>query len=191
MIDRNAFWLPLAILAMLAALSFWFEQSIQEADSPFRKSEREPDSIIENFKASSSDEAGIPRYRLTASKLSHYPVNDMTLLEQPQFTHLHAEQGEMIVSSRHASVSAMGEEVVFTDNVSLRRMATAGREALSVRSQSLKVLPDKEQIIAEQPVTIAAPGLQVSAMGMHLSGDTRILKLKGRVTAQFQNARRP
>jgi lipopolysaccharide export system protein LptC len=190
MIDRNAFWLPLAILALLAALSFWLEQSIQEAGSPRKKNGNAPDSIIENFKASSTDEAGIPRYRLTASKLSHFPANDQTLLEQPQFTHLHARQGEMIVSSRRASVSAKGEEVVFTDDVSLRRTAFAGRGALSVKSQSLKVLPDQEQIISQQPVIITAPGLQVSAMGMQLSGKTRILKLRGRVKAQFQNAPR-
>jgi lipopolysaccharide export system protein LptC len=190
MIDRNAFWLPLVILALLAALSFWLEQTIQEAGKSYKKNGQAPDAIIENFKASSTDEAGIPRYRLTASKLSHYPANDLTLLEQPQFTHLHTKQGEMIVSSRHASVSARGEEVIFTDNVSLRRMAYAGRGILSVESQSLKVLPDQEQIISLQPVTIAAPGLQVSAMGMQLSGKTRILKLKGRVKARFQNAAR-
>lgn len=190
MIDRNAFWLPLTILALLAALSFWLEQSIQEAGSPQKKNGHAPDSIIENFKAFSTDEAGIPRYRLTASKLSHFPANDQTLLEHPQFTHLHAKQGELIVSSGRASVSAKGEEVVFTDDVSLRRTASGGRGALSVQSQSLKVLPDQEQIIAQDPVTIIAPGLQVSAMGMQLSGKTRILKLKGRVKAQFQNAPR-
>jgi lipopolysaccharide export system protein LptC len=127
---------------------------------------------------------------LTASKLSHYPVNDLTLLEQPRFTQLHATQGEMVVDSRQASVSSMGEEVVFTDDVSLRRLASAGQEELLVRSQSLKVLPDQEQVIAQQPVTITSPGLQVSAMGMQLFGKTRIIKLKGRVNAQFQNAPR-
>lgn len=190
MIDRNAFWLPLAILALLAALSFWLEQTIKEASSSQKLNGKEPDSIIENFKAASTDAAGIPRYRLTASKLSHYPVNDQTLLEQPRFTHLHATQGEMIVSSSHARVNAKGEEVVFTGNVSLVKMASGNREGLSLKSPSLNVLPDQEQIIAQQPVTINAPGLKLSAMGMHLSGKTRILKLKGRVKAQFQNAPR-
>jgi lipopolysaccharide export system protein LptC len=190
MIDRNALWLPLAILALLAALSFWLEQTIQASGNGQKRNERDPDSIIENFKAASTDEAGLLRYRLTASKLSHYPANDQTLLEQPRFTHLHPTQGEMIVSSRHASVSAGGEEVIFTDDVSLHRKASGKREALSVASQSLKVLPDREQIIAQHPVTITAPGLKVSAMGMQLSGKTRILQLKGRVKAQFQNAPR-
>lgn len=190
MIDRNALWLPLAILALLAALSFWIEQSIRQAGDPQRRDAREPDSIIENFHAASTDEAGLPRYRLTASKLSHYPAGDLTLLEEPRFTHLHPTQGELIVSSRRASVSAKGEEVTFTDDVSLHRKASGTREALSVTSQSLKVFPDREQIIAQHPVVISAPGLKVSAMGMQLSGKTRILQLKGRVKAQFQNAPR-
>lgn len=190
MIDRNAMWLPLVILALLAALSFWIEQSIQEGGNSLKNNGKEPDSIIENFKASSTDEAGIPRYRLTASKLSHYPANDVTLLEKPQFTHLHAKQGEMVVSSNRAQVSAKGEEVIFTDNVSLRRLSPENREALSLKSQTLKVLPDKEQILATHPVTITAPGLHVTANGMQLFGKTRILKLKGRVQAEFKNAPR-
>jgi lipopolysaccharide export system protein LptC len=190
MIDRNAIWLPLVILVMLAVLSFWIEQSIQGGVDSRKTNVNEPDSIIENFKASSTDEAGIPRYRLTAGKLSHFPASDSTLLEQPQFTHLHAKQGEMIVSAQRAQVGPEGEEVIFSDNVSLRRLSPGNREALTLKSQTLKVYPDKEQIIAPQHVTITAPGLQLTATGMQLSGKTRILKLKGRVKAEFKNAPR-
>lgn len=190
MIDRNALWLPLAILALLAALSFWLEQSIQQGGHAHQRSAREPDSIIENFRAASTDEAGLLRYRLTAARLSHFPDTGLTLLEQPRFTHLHATQGELIVSSRRASVGAKGEEVTFTDDVSLRREATGTRAGLSVTSQSLRVFPEQEQILTQHPVVITAPGLKVSAMGMQLSGKTRILHLKGRVKAEFQNAPR-
>jgi lipopolysaccharide export system protein LptC len=190
MIDRNVIWLPMVILALLAVLSFWIEQSIQGGLDSNRSNPNEPNSIIENFKASSTDEAGIPRYRLTAAKLSHFPSNDSTLLEKPQFTHLHATQGEMIVSAQRAQVGPEGEEVIFSDNVSLRRLSSGNRAALSLKSQTLKVYPDKEQIVAPQHVTITAPGLQLTAAGMQLSGKTRILKLHGRVKAEFKNAPR-
>ncbi len=190
MLDRNAIWLPLAILALLAALSFWLERSIQEAATSDKRNDRLPDSIIERFSATSTDEAGVPRYRLTASKLSHFTFSGATLLEQPQFTHLHVKHGELVVSSAKASVSAKGEEVLFTGNTRLKRLETQGREVMSLSSQSLKVLTEQEQIIAQHPVTITAPGLHLTAAAMQLSGKTRILKLTGRVKARFQNAPR-
>ena len=190
MFDRNAIWLPLAIMALLAVLSFWLERSIQEAAAPGKTNGQQPDSIIERFSATSTDETGVPRYRLTAGKLSHFTHSGATLLEQPRFTHLHARHGELVVSSAKASVSAKGEEVLFTGNTLLKRVEAQGREVLSLSSPSLKVLTEQEQIFTQQPVTITAPGLHLTAAGMHLSGKTRILKLKGRVKARFQNAPR-
>jgi lipopolysaccharide export system protein LptC len=190
MMDRFALWLPIAVLALLALLTFWIEQSVKEAGSRNGVNLAEPDSIVENFLAFSTDVGGVPRYRLSAQKLSHYSGNKLTLLDNPRFTHLHAQQGEMQISSRKASVSAEGDKVVFTGEVNLLRPMNAGKKELSMRTSYLEVLTQKSEAMTAEPVVIQQPGMQITANGLHLFANSRVLKLKGRVKAQYQNAKR-
>jgi lipopolysaccharide export system protein LptC len=188
MMDRFALWLPIAVLVLLALLSFWIEQSVKEAGSPNGVNQKEPDSIVENFLAVSTDVAGVPRYRLSADKLTHFSGSKLTLLDNPRLTHLHEEQGEMEISSEKASVSPEGDKVIFTGEVNLLRPAYDGRKEMSMQTSYLEVLTEKSEALTEEPVVIKQPGMQIAANGLHLFANTRILKLKGRVKAQYQNA---
>lgn len=190
MIDRFALWLPMAVLVLLAMLTFWIEQSVKEAGSRNGINLEEPDSIVENFLAVSTDVAGVPRYRLTADKLRHFSDNKLTLLDNPRLTHLHAKEGEMSISSKSASVSPGGEKVVFSGEVSLLRPANNGKKEMSMRTTRLEVLTEKSEVLTREPVTIQQPGMQITANGLHLYANSRVLKLKGRVKAQYQNAYR-
>lgn len=190
MMDRIALALPLAILSLLAALTFLIEQGVKEIGVRNGINLKEPDSIVENFLAVSTDVGGTPRYRLAADKLSHFSGSQLTLLDNPKFTHLHAKQGEMQISSARASVSPQGEKVVFAGQVQLLRPALEGRGALSMQTSLLEVLTDKSEAHTREPVVIRQPGMLVTANGLHLYANTRILKLKGRVKVEYQNASR-
>lgn len=190
MMNRFSLWLPVAILALLGVLTFWIDQSVREAGRVNGISQKEPDSIVENFLAVSTDEAGVPRYRLAAEKLSHFSGSRQTLLDNPRFTHLHDKQGEMQISSKNASVSPGGEKVVFTGQVSLFSPALQGKAEMSMKTAYLEVLTEKSEAFTNEPVVIRQPGMQVTAKGLHLFANTRILKLKGRVKVEYQNASR-
>lgn len=190
MTARFALWLPMVMLALLALLTFWIDQSVKQAGSRGSANLSEPDSIVENFLAVSTDATGELRYRLTADKLSHFTNDKLTLLDQPRLTHFHEKQGEMQISSSRANVTPDGSRVVFSGQVSLLRPAGSAGKELSMRTTQLEILTEKNEAITEQPVLIQQPGLQINATGLHLFADTRVLKLKGRVKAQFQNAKR-
>ncbi len=188
--NRFALWLPIALLGFLALLSFWIDQSVKEAGGRNEVNLDEPDSIVESFLAVSTDAAGVPRYRLAAQKLNHYSSNQLTLLDNPTLTHLHQEQGEMQISSNKASVTPDGEKVVFNGQVNVLRPASRDAKEMSMQTSYLEVHTDSNEAFTEQPVVIRQPGLEITAAGMHLFADTRVLKLKGRVKAQYQNANR-
>lgn len=188
--DRFALWLPMALLAMLALLTFWIDQSVREGGARNGANLDEPDSIVESFLAVSTDVAGVPRYRLTARKLSHYSGNKLTVLDTPTLTHFHEKQGEMQISSNSASVTPDGEKVMFTGEVNIQRPAAGGKEGMSMQTSYLEIQTGRNEAFTSQPVVIRQPGLQITASGLHLYADTRVLKLKGRVKAQYQNANR-
>ena len=190
MMDRFALWLPLAILGLLGVLTFWIDQSVKEAGKQKDIGEKEPVSIVENFLAVSTDQTGEPRYRLVAEKLSHFSGSGLTLLDNPKFTHLHVKQGEMQIFSTKASVSPDGEKVIFTGQVNLLRPAIEGKAEMSMQTAYLEVLTEKSEALTSEQVVIRQPGMQVTAKGLHLFANSRILKLKGRVKVEYQNASR-
>ena len=185
-----ALWLPMTLLVMLALLTFWIDQSVKEAGSRNGINLEEPDSIVESFLAVSTDATGVPRYRLTADKLSHFSGNKLTSLDKPTLTQFHEKQGEIRISSSKASVTPDGEKVVFSGQVNLLRPAVAGTREMTMQTSYLEVHTGKSEAFTGQPVLIRQPGMQITAAGLHLFADTRVLKLKGRVKAQYQNANR-
>lgn len=190
MTGRFTMWLPIALLGVLGMLTFWIDQSVKEAGGRSGVNLDEPDSIVENFLAVSTDVQGIPRYRLAAKRLSHYSSDRLTLLDDPKLTHFHEKQGEMQISSSKANVAPDGSRVVFSGQVNLLRLGGAGGKSLSMQTASLEVLTEKNEAFTNQPVVIQQTGMQITASGLHLFADTRVLKLKGRVKAQYQSANR-
>lgn len=190
MIDRFALWFPMAVLALLAVITFWIDQSVKEAGGRTDINLNEPDSIVENFFAVSTDAGGLPNYRLTAERLRHYSGNKLTLLDNPKLVHIHAKQGEMQISSKTATVNADGEKVIFSGDVSLQRPAQEKRKEMSMQTSYLEVLTKKNEVLTPKPITIQQPGMLVTANGLRLFANTRILKLKGRVKVIYQNAKR-
>ena len=96
----------------------------------------------------------------------------------------------MQISSKNASVSPEGDKVIFRGQVSLLRPANDGKKELSMQTTYLEVLTEKSEALTSEPVVIQQPGMQITANGLHLFANTRVLKLKGRVKAQYQNANR-
>ena len=108
MITRGSLWLPLAILLLLAALSFWIERSVQLTANGSVAAHTDPEGIMENFDALRTDPAGKPHYRLSAKKLRHYSGSKLTELESPRFVQLDAEAGEVSAVAKQATVSPDG-----------------------------------------------------------------------------------
>ena len=95
MIARGSLWLPLAILLVLAVLSFWIERSVQISANGDPTTRTEPEGIMENFDALRTDATGQPHYRLTARKLKHYSNSKRTELDSPRFVQLDPQSGEV------------------------------------------------------------------------------------------------
>lgn len=187
---RFLYWLPLALLTFLSLVTFWLSQSIQEAGGRVGINNDEPDSIIEDFSALSTDPEGKPKYRLVAAKLRHYSDSKRTQLDLPELTQLHAEQGKLKITSSTAEVGADGDKVEFMGDVNLLREQPGNLQAVSMKTSYLEVYPDRGVVSTNRPVLIRQPGLTVTANGLSLSSKTRVLKLTGRVKADYQNAHR-
>ncbi|MHB1075147.1 LPS export ABC transporter periplasmic protein LptC [Thiobacillus sp.] len=186
MISRGSLWLPLAILLLLAALSFWIERMVEvPANGGVSPTRTDPEGIMENFNAMRTDLDGKPQYRLSARKLKHYSDSKFTELEQPHFTQLDAQSGDVSAVSKQATVSPDGHEVDLRDDVLVERAAHAGQSLMTMRSARLLVFPERNQMRSPGPVVIHDATLDLRADAMEYDAKQRILKLTGRVHARY------
>lgn len=185
MIARGSLWLPLAILLLLAVLSFWIERSVQLTANGGAASGRDPEGIMENFDALRTDAAGRPHYRLSASKLKHYSNSKLTELESPRFVQLDQRTGEVTAAAREATISPDGQEVDLRGDVTLERAARPGQSALSLRTARLLVFPDRDLLRAPGAVDLSDATLRVQAGAMEFDAKRRLIRLTGRVKARY------
>ncbi|MBU1395349.1 MAG: LPS export ABC transporter periplasmic protein LptC [Gammaproteobacteria bacterium] len=185
MITRGSLWLPLAILLLLAALSFWIERSVQLTATGSDAAQTNPEGIMENFDALRTDPTGKPHYRLSAKKLKHYSGSKRTELESPRFVQLDVEAGEVSAVARQATVSPDGDEVELLDDVFVERAARPGQSAMTLRTERLLVFPERDLLRAPGAVEILDATLAVRAGAMEYDAGQRLIKLTGRVHARY------
>jgi lipopolysaccharide export system protein LptC len=185
MITRGSLWLPLAILLLLAALSFWIERAVQVTAGGSEAAQTEPEGIMENFDALRTDPTGKPHHRLSAKKLRHYSGSKLTELESPHFVQLDAQAGEVSAVARQATVTADGNEVELRGDVIVERAARPGQSAMTLRTARLLVFPERDLLRAPGAVDISDNTLNLRAGAMQYDARQRVIKLTGRVQARY------
>jgi lipopolysaccharide export system protein LptC len=188
--ERLSSWFPLLLLAVLAGLTFWLDRVVQPQAGPRTDlPKNDPDYVVDGLSAARMDSQGRVRDTLRAQKMTHYPDDDMTLLVEPRFVTYAQPYSPVTVTSRHARLSSNGENVYFEDGVRVVRAPYANRSELVLETSYLHVIPDANIAKTDRAVTIRDGTGVVTASGLELNSDTRVLNLKGRVRGTFESAR--
>lgn len=189
--DRVALWFPLGIMALLAALSYWLDRSVQPAPAKRDGSTRhDPDYSVEMFNATRLSSNGAPQYVLAAAKMSHFPDDDSTLLERPHFTQLEKEQAPLHIMANSGRISSNGKHIYFEGNVQVIREAHGPQSQFSIITNYLHLIPDQHMASTDKPVTIRDANTIVTANGLKLDSKHRILKLTSRVNARYEKPKK-
>lgn len=186
---RPSSWLPLGVLAMLVALTWWLDQLVQPTgERGDAKKRHDPDLIVENFSARKFGEDGRTLYTLAARKMVHYPDDDSSLLEKLGFEAYEPHQPRVTIASDTGRLLEGGNKVWFEGNVVLVREADERYEASRLTTERLLVLPDDGVARTTDPVLLENPAARVEASGLELNNQTRTLKLD-RVRATYKPRR--
>lgn len=191
MISRLLSGFPLLLLALLAALLFWVNQSARVPSPVQDEGSRRaaPDYMIENFSAVRTDRDGISRHLLSAKRMLHYPDDDTTDLEQPRFINTEPGKPAMQVDADEAKMSANGEDIYLTGNVRVLRSAGKGRGETAMTTSFLHLLPDDGIAKTDRPVVITEANAVIKAVGMEVSNRTQVTRLLSQVRVVHAKAR--
>ena len=149
-------WLPIGILAILAAISFWLKEVVDNAAVGGRgRLRHHPDLIVGGFSVHQLGIDGHTRYTLSARTMSHFPDDDSSEFEGVNLAAFEPGLPTLRVSADQGQRLLNQERVIFTGHVLVVRQAsTAGEAPLVMHTQVLEVWPDRKLSIAREPVLL-------------------------------------
>jgi LPS export ABC transporter protein LptC len=186
MLTRSPYWLPLALLAGVAMLSYWLEQAARPDSANAKRGLGQPDAIVENFHSTLNGKNGEPVYELSATKLRYYGKLNQTEVENPVLKHISAQDGVIHITSLHASVAPEGESITFDGQVNLTHIPAKAAKEYRLQSARIEAYPQQHRISVPTAVSVYGPGLQLSAGSLEMDTLARVLKLRGRIRAQYK-----
>lgn len=184
---------PLLLVGLLAAVTFWLDRLVQTSDSgPWTVTRHEPDYIVDKLSGVRIGEGGTASYTLSAEKMMHYPDDDSTLLTAPRLvSYGGTAKVTMTVTANEAVVSSNGEHVYFQDDVRVTRAAHKDASELVMLTTFLHVVPDRHIARTDRMISIADGATKVSAVGLEMNSETRVIKLLSTVRGTYDLAGTP
>jgi lipopolysaccharide export system protein LptC len=188
---RATAWFPLFLLAVLTGLSFWLEQLVTSGE-PVRDARvrHDPDLILQSFNAEKLGPAGVPVYTLAAKTLLRFPDDQTVHLDDPRLKQIGASGITTSVTSKHGTVSGQGDNIYFMDDVKVVRSPYKDRSELTLDTSYLQVTPELGLARTDRPVTIRDASTTVTAVGLELRNEDRIVSLLSQVKGQYSPSKR-
>ncbi len=181
---------PVIALALLAAATVWLERVTQvgEAPAPAPAADK-PDFVADHARILGFGDDGRQRYELVTERLTHFPVSDITALDQPRLR-MHSEGREVRLDSVSGEVSPGGERVDLTGDVHAWRSGDPGRPETTFTSERLRVWPDENRAETDTPVVLVQGGTQATALGMRADNLFGVFDLLGDVKVNMPRRQR-
>lgn len=175
---------PLAIVAMLAALTFWLERAVVSgAAASATKSRHDPDFVIDNFTVRHFDAKGNLQHAGSAAKMIHYGDDDSTEITQPDLTLYKAPA--LHVTAQRAWMSKDGKEVRMEGDVRAVRTSEPARAETVLTTEAMTVYPDDDLAHSDVPVTMVQGRSVVVGAGFDADSKRQLFALRGPVHGVF------
>ncbi len=185
--NRSTSIIPLVMLLLLAAVTFWLSQVIQ-GRTPRGPLRHDPDYWAERMEMRRFDINGTLQHTLVTEKLVHYPDDDTTILTEPHLTYHKVPPIE--VFARMGYVGRDGKEVDLVDEVKvIRHGATDDLPPTVLETRALKVFPDEEKGSSKDPVILTRGASVLHGTGFETDNSTGITVVHGRVTGTIHQNR--
>lgn len=177
---------PLSVMLVLAGLTFWLMRAIDlPQERRDGKNRHDPDTIITDMTLRRLDPNGRLQYELRAPRLTHYPDDETTHVERPNFRYLHPQKPTVTMTAERARVTQNGDEVRLEENVRVERAGGPRREALVATMPDLTIITDAELAYTASPVEITQGRSWLRGTGLSINNKTQTYVLEQKAVGQF------
>jgi lipopolysaccharide export system protein LptC len=169
---------PLALMFVLALLTFWLERTVREEETHPSLRRHDPDYLASNFTSTT--------YNREGGAETHYPDDDSTELLSPRVVQAKPAEPRFTVSADRGALSRQGDEIFLYDNVVLVREADAERPEARMTTSFLHIVRDHSLVRTDREVLIVEGRRSLSGRGMEYNNESRELVLRSDVQARFE-----
>lgn len=169
--------LPLSVLILLVALTFWLSRFVQTEEVRSDGLNRhDPDLIIDNFAAQRLNEGGDVEYAVNARKMLHFRDDDSSMLENVVFIAIQPNQPKVTATAprgqlfKHADGA---DEVMMDGGVRIETEPDHRYPALKLATPRLTVIPDENIARSTEGVVMESPTGELTAKSFLLNTLTR------------------
>ena len=167
--------------AVVVALgSFWLLEVMNKnaQDINASKNVNEPDYFITNFSLVRMDLTGKPSYIVSGKKLTHYPADDSSDIDQPFVRKLTPDMPPMNMNAELAHIDQNNTRLQLHRKVVVDRVASPKAQNLTLKTEALTVYPDEERMETDVPVDILTGASRIHGVGMKANNATGMVEVQ-------------
>ena len=181
---------PMLVMGVFAAVSFW---TLRELDLGVFEAEEgaahTPDFYMEGFVSTAMGPDGRPHRIVEAEYMAHFPDTDTHEFQRPYMI-MHRAAGEpWHVRSERGWLSASGDVMLLLGRVHIWRNDAKGIKELDIRTEDLRVLPERDYGETDKPVVITTPTSETHGVGMRAHLAESRLELLSKVRTRYESSR--
>jgi lipopolysaccharide export system protein LptC len=177
----------MAVLAMLAAATWFWTWSPQDQAVPAERSANEGPLgyYFRGARWSGTDDQGQVTYRIHAERLDELPAADELRFEGVSVEYQPAADSAWAISAANASGPKDGSLLELSGDVEIRNMPTDGSAQQTILTQALRFWPDTSNVESDLAVEIRFGDWHLKSMGFRQDLKGRTLRLESDVHGTF------
>lgn len=179
---RPTIWL-VVLLLLTMLLEGFFQKQVRRDTSAMRSS---VDYKMEYLEGIQINHDTIAHRRFTANRMTHYPQEDSTLLEQVKFFSIEPDKPLLRVTADQAELFAGGDDIFLSGNVLILRGEDNERDKIRMVTEFLHITPDEDLARTDGAVAVFRMNSLANSVGMTLNNQTGEIQLQSRVSANDQ-----
>lgn len=168
-----------AAVLLLALGSMWCNMVFRKnaSDSEVLTQRSDPDFIVENFRYFRFKPDGQPQYEAIGTKMTHFPVEDSYLIDNPVIYSMNDYSQLQTIHSQTAYIEDFNTKIHMRDDVVMDREASARRKPFRLTSEYVLIYPDDEIMTSDKEVIIHDGNSVMTGIGMQAHNATSELQI--------------
>jgi len=176
----------LIVVGAALTLSFLNQRSSYTEKPVASASSNTPTVSFENIDMVINSPSGQPQYKLSAPKYWLYHQEQRSEFSSPDIIIYNENGSEIYASSEKGETRDENDVITLIGNVEIEQPGTeAEPSSLSISTDRLSVSQKKQQVTTDLPVTATRGSQTVTAVGMTLNLNDKILHLHNDVKGQY------
>ena len=175
---------PIVLGALILLLGYWLlhlENPGQIFSGKPQTDNKSPDFFARNARIVEFDTDGVLDSTLVAEEISHFPHNQITLLDRPDLWTYSEDDQPWNTTSDTGRILPDGETVELIDNVVMIQMDGQGKPEQRVDTEFMTVYSGQDLAETDLPIRLVNKTSVVNAVGMKAFYKQDFIQLKSRV----------